>query len=183
MGIGTILVVCVLGWRLGGRWPALLAALGVAIYPPFIHSVGEIMSEPPAMLSLPAAILAFLWAWDRTAARTRPGGLGRRRARLVLARPRDPLRLHRHVPARVHARRRRLRRLRRGPLGLATRMAVGAIAVALMLPALLLPIVPWTVRNFVVFERLVPISTGSGKALYVGTFYPADGEYRGSRRS
>jgi hypothetical protein len=46
-----------------------------------------------------------------------------------------------------------------------------------MLVALLLPIVPWTVRNFVVFERFVPISTGGGKALYVGTFYPADGEY------
>ena len=65
MGVGTILLVFLLGWRLGGRWPALLAALGVAIYPPFIHSVGEIMSEPPAMLSLPAAILAFFWAWDR----------------------------------------------------------------------------------------------------------------------
>ncbi len=26
-------------------------------------------------------------------------------------------------------------------------------------------------------ERLVPISTGSGKALYVGTYLPADGEY------
>ena len=67
MGVGTILLVFFLGWRLGGRWPALLGALGVAIYPPFIHSVGEIMSEPPTMLSLPAAILAFLWAWDRTA--------------------------------------------------------------------------------------------------------------------
>jgi 4-amino-4-deoxy-L-arabinose transferase-like glycosyltransferase len=68
MGVGTILIVFFLGWRLGGRWPALLGAVGVAIYPPFIHSVGEIMSEPPAMLSLPAAVLAFLWAWDRTAA-------------------------------------------------------------------------------------------------------------------
>ena len=79
MGVGTILVVFFLGWRLGGRWPALLGALGVAIYPPFIHSVGEIMSEPPAMLSLPAAILAFLWAWDRTAGRATaddPGGEG-----------------------------------------------------------------------------------------------------------
>jgi hypothetical protein len=47
-----------------------------------------------------------------------------------------------------------------------------------MLVAVLLPIVPWTIRNFVVFERFVPISTGSGKALYVGTFYPADGEYQ-----
>ena len=44
--------------------------------------------------------------------------------------------------------------------------------------ALALPIVPWTVRNIVVLERLVPISTGSGNALYVGTFYPAGGEYQ-----
>ena len=55
--------------------------------------------------------------------------------------------------------------------------ALGATAVGLMVVALLLPIVPWTVRNIVVLDRLVPISTGGGKALYVGTFYPADGEY------
>ena len=42
----------------------------------------------------------------------------------------------------------------------------------------LLPIVPWTVRNVVVLGRLVPISTGDGKALYVGTYLPADGEYQ-----
>ena len=124
MGVGTILVVFFLGWRLGGRWPALLGALGVAIYPPFIHSVGEIMSEPPAMLSLPAAILAFLWAWDRTAAaRSAAKASGARQCRLALAPPRLPLRLHRDVPPRVHARRGRLRRLRRGPLGLGTRVA------------------------------------------------------------
>ena len=126
MGVGTILVVFFLGWRLGGRWPALLAALGVAIYPPFIHSVGEIMSEPPAMLSLPAAILAFLWAWDRTAAPSggpRPARLRRSAAAPGLAPPRVPLRRHRDVPPRVRARRRRLRRLRRGPLGLRTRVA------------------------------------------------------------
>ncbi|RDJ93002.1 hypothetical protein B4Q13_24940, partial [Lacticaseibacillus rhamnosus] len=55
--------------------------------------------------------------------------------------------------------------------------AFGATAIGLMLLALLLPIVPWTIRNIVVLDRLVPISTGGGKALYVGTFYPADGEY------
>jgi hypothetical protein len=43
--------------------------------------------------------------------------------------------------------------------------------------AFLLPIVPWAVRNQVVLDRTVPISTGGGKALYVGTFLPADGEY------
>jgi 4-amino-4-deoxy-L-arabinose transferase-like glycosyltransferase len=174
MGVGTILVVFLLGWRLGGRWPALLGALGVAIYPPFIHSVGEIMSEPPAMLSLPAAILAFLWAWDRTAARS-GGGLwsaawpwlvpGFLFGCTAMFRPEYTLVAGAFV---VFA---------------AVRWAwerewrLGTAAVGLMLVALLLPILPWTVRNFVVFERFVPISTGSGKALYVGTFYPADGEY------
>jgi 4-amino-4-deoxy-L-arabinose transferase-like glycosyltransferase len=164
MGIGTILVVFLLGWRLGGRWPALLGALGVAIYPPFIHSVGEIMSEPPAMLSLPAAILAFLWAWDRksTWAWLLPGFLF---GVTAMFRPEYTLVAGAFV---VFA---------------AVRWAwerewrFGSAAVGLMLVALLLPIVPWTIRNIVVLERLVPISTGGGKALYVGTFYPADGEY------
>jgi 4-amino-4-deoxy-L-arabinose transferase-like glycosyltransferase len=185
LGVGTILVVFFLGWRLGGRWPALLGALGVAIYPPFIHSVGEVMSEPPAMLSLPAAILAFLWAWDRTAGRS--GGAGPDPAAdgraprggawawllpgflfgvTAMFRPEYTLVAGAFV---VFA---------------AVRWAwerewrLGTAAVGLMLVALLLPIVPWTVRNIVVLDRLVPISTGGGKALYVGTFYPADGEYQ-----
>jgi 4-amino-4-deoxy-L-arabinose transferase-like glycosyltransferase len=165
MGVGTILVIFFLGWRLGGRWPALLGALGVAIYPPFIHSVGEIMSEPPAMLSLPAAILAFLWAWDRKSAWAwlLPGFLF---GVTAMFRPEYTLVAAAFV---VFA---------------AARWAwerewrFGATAVGLMLVALLLPIVPWTIRNIVVLDRLVPISTGGGKALYVGTFYPADGEYQ-----
>jgi 4-amino-4-deoxy-L-arabinose transferase-like glycosyltransferase len=175
MGVGTILIVFFLGWRLGGRWPALLGALGVAIYPPFIHSVGEVMSEPPAMLSLPAAILAFLWAWDRTAARGPDGARGSAWIWLLpgflfgataMFRPEYTLVAAAFV---VFA---------------AARWAwerewrIGAAAVGLMLVALLLPIVPWTIRNIVVLDRLVPISTGGGKALYVGTFYPADGEYQ-----
>ncbi len=174
MGIGTILVVFLLGWRLGGRWPALLGALGVAIYPPFIHSVGEVMSEPPTMLSLPAAILAFLWAWDRTA-----GGEGARRGSpwvwllpgflfgvTAMFRPEYTLVAGAFV---VFASAR---------WAWEREWRLGTAAVGLMLVALLLPIVPWTIRNIVVLERLVPISTGGGKALYVGTFYPADGEYQ-----
>jgi hypothetical protein len=49
---------------------------------------------------------------------------------------------------------------------------------AVFLLALIVLIVPWTVRNYVVLDRVVPISTGGGKALYVGTFLPADGEYQ-----
>src|SRR3954447_11438908 len=51
LGAAAILVVFLLGERLGGRWTGLLAALAVAVYPPFIHSTGELMSEPPAMLT------------------------------------------------------------------------------------------------------------------------------------
>ena len=65
LGVAAILVVFLLGERLGGRTAGLLAAFAVAVYPPFIHSTGELMSEPAAILTLPAAVLAFLWASER----------------------------------------------------------------------------------------------------------------------
>jgi hypothetical protein len=55
---------------------------------------------------------------------------------------------------------------------------LGLAGAAVLLAALALPILPWTIRNLVVLDRAVPISTGGGKALYVGTFLPADGEYQ-----
>ena len=169
LGVATILVVFALGWRLGGRahgrLVGLFAAFAVAVYPPFLHTTGELMSEPPAMLTLPAAILAFLWASDREetwpwlvsgflfglTAMFRPEYLLVGAAFVVLAGL-------------------RLWRAREWRLGLA-----GA---AVLLLALVLPILPWTVRNVVVLDRVVPISTGGGKALYVGTYLPGDGEYQ-----
>jgi 4-amino-4-deoxy-L-arabinose transferase-like glycosyltransferase len=171
MGVAAIFVVFALGERLGGRgtargrWTGLLAAFAVAVYPPFIHSTGELMSEPPAILTLPAAVLAFLWAGEQErpwawlvpgflfglTAMFRPEYLFVAAVFVVLA----AIRIW----------------VGRGPRP----ALVGAGA---LLIALLVAIVPWTIRNLVVLERLVPISTGSGKALYVGTFYPADGEYQ-----
>ena len=204
----TILVVFALGWRLAegvgrgrrsrdgsaapstqsgtGAPPAraangagnplaaavgLLAALGVAVYPPFIHTTGELMSEPPAMLTLPAAILAFLWAGGvdrsghprRGAAWLAPGLLF---GLTAMFRPEYLLVAAAFVLlAAVRA-------------GSARRWRSGIAAAAIMLLAVILPILPWTVRNVVVLGRVVPISTGGGKALYVGTFLPADGEYQ-----
>ena len=54
----------------------------------------------------------------------------------------------------------------------------GAAAAAVLLAAFLVPVVPWTIRNFVSLDRFVPISTGGGKALYVGTDLSADGDYQ-----
>jgi 4-amino-4-deoxy-L-arabinose transferase-like glycosyltransferase len=165
LGVAAILVVFGLGRRLGGARVGLLAAFAVAVYPPFIHSTGELMSEPPAILTLPAAVLAFLWACERESLRTwlvpgllfgltamfRPEYLLVGAAFLVLAAIR---------------------------LGLARGWRGGLSAAAVALAAMAVPILPWTVRNEVVLHRTVPISTGGGKALYVGTFLPADGEYQ-----
>ena len=35
---------------------------------------------------------------------------------------------------------------------------------------------PWTIHNAVSLGRLVPVSTGGGKALYIGTYLDADGD-------
>jgi 4-amino-4-deoxy-L-arabinose transferase-like glycosyltransferase len=169
LGVVTILVVFALGWRLGGRelgrWVGLFAAFCVAVYPPFIHTTGELMSEPPAMLTLPAAILAFLWAGDRggTWPWLAPGLLF---GLTAMFRPEYLFVGFAFVLlAAVWAWRQR-----------GWQLGLGSAAILLM--ALILPILPWAVRNVVVLDRVVPISTGGGKALYVGTYLPADGEYQ-----
>ncbi|HET8567324.1 MAG TPA: hypothetical protein VFL77_12730 [Solirubrobacterales bacterium] len=191
LGVATILVVFALGWRLGGRelgrWVGLFAAFAVAVYPPFLHTTGELMSEPPAMLTLPAAVLAFLWASDR-----------QRTAVVVAAAERKPLRppawawlapgflfgltaMFRPEYLLVGAAFVVLAFVRIASLrtGSGRRdWSGGLAAAAVLLVALVLPILPWTIRNVVVLHRLVPVSTGGGKALYVGTFLPADGEYQ-----
>ena len=165
LGVASIVAVFFLGERLGGRRAGLIAALGVAVYPPFIHTTGELMSEPPAILTLPLAVLAFLWASDRRSlwAWLLPGLLF---GLTSLIRP-D------YLPVAIVF-----------LLLAAIRVAgqrgwkPGLAGAAIFLLAFLVPVLPWTIRNLVVLERFVPISTGDGKALYVGTFLPANGEYQ-----
>jgi hypothetical protein len=123
------------------------------------------MSEPAAMLTLPAAILAFLWAsgGKSTWAWLAPGFLF---GLTAMFRPEFLLVACAFVG---------LAAIRAGREG---GWRPGLAGAAVLLVALVLPILPWTIRNLVVLERVVPISTGGGKALYVGTFYPADGEYQ-----
>lgn len=174
-GLGSILLVYLLGRRIGralegeagGRAAGLLAAFGVAVYPSFIHSTGALFSEPPAMLTLPAAILAFLWATEPGGSRAikwlLPGALF---GLTALIRPEYLLvGVAFALLAAVRAARQR-------------GWKPGVAAAVLFAVGLLLPIVPWTVRNAVVLDRVVPISTGGGKALYVGTYLPGDGEYQ-----
>jgi len=165
LGVAAIAVVFLLGARLAGTSAGLIAAFAVAVYPPFIHSTGELTSEPAAIFTLPAAVLAFLWACERQRLRAwlLPGFLF---GLTALIRP-EYL-----VVAVAFALLAAIR------VGRERGWRPGLAGAALLVAALLVPIVPWTVRNAVVLGRVVPISTGGGKALYVGTFYPADGEYQ-----
>ena len=52
---------------------------------------------------------------------------------------------------------------------------LGVAAAVLFVAAFALVLAPWTVRNFVVLDRFVPVTTGGGKALFVATYLPGDG--------
>jgi len=216
LGIAAILVVFALAERLGqavlrrqnsdqhaheGEPPAtglaatvgLLAALGVAVYPPFIHSTGELMSEPPAMLLLPAAVLAWLWAGNVGWGRPSSGWRGERGVRTTapatpLSPRQDPL-ARWLVPGLLFGALAMMRPeylLVGGAFIVLTAIRIAIdydwrralAAAAVFIAALFVLILPWAIRNYVVLDRVVPISTGGGKALYVGTFLPADGEYQ-----
>jgi 4-amino-4-deoxy-L-arabinose transferase-like glycosyltransferase len=170
LGLATIVVVYLLGRHIACRPAGLLAAFAVAVYPPFIHSVGALYSEPPAMFTLPAAVLAFLWASDgfdsNISRRWRWLAPGLLFGLTAMFRP-EYLLVGVAFALLALVRAWRARGWRPG-------LAAGALLVT----AMLLPIVPWAIRNQVVLHRTVPISTGGGKALYVGTFLPADGEYQ-----
>jgi hypothetical protein len=165
LGLAAIVVVYLLGRRINCRPAGLIAAFGVAVYPPFIHSTGALFSEPPAIFTLPAAVLAFLWASDRGDAWRWfvPGLLF---GLTALIRPEYLL---------VGAAFAVLAAIR---IGMEVDWRSGLARAAIFVLALLLPVIPWTVRNQVVLDRTVPISTGGGKALYVGTYLPGDGEYQ-----
>ncbi len=159
-------------WR-AALGPLAAAAL-VASYPPFIHSTGALMSEPPAIFMLPASVLAFLWAdrrlrtkeasgWSRVWPWLLPGlGFGM----TALIRPEYLTVCAAFV----------LFLLVRAWLKTDLKFAVASTLV--FIAAILVPIVPWTIHNYVQLDRIVPVSTGSGKALFTGTYYPGDGEYQ-----
>ena len=166
LGTAAILIVFLLAFRLTGRGPAPPLAAGlVAFYPPFIYSTGALMSEPAAIFTLPAAVLAFLWAADRQTplAWLLPGLLF---GITALIRPE-----YMFVGIAMLALVAIKQWFSQGGL------AAGAAA-ALFLIAALVPIVPWTIHNLNTLDRFVPITTGSGKALFVGTNLPADGDYQ-----
>ena len=57
------------------------------------------------------------------------------------------------------------------------RGAMPALAqAAVLLAGVAIVVAPWTVRNLVVLDRFVPISTGGGQVLFAGTYLPSGGD-------
>jgi hypothetical protein len=163
VGAAMVLLVYLLGRRLGGPLVGVPAALGAAIYPAFIDNTGQLLSEPLAAFTLSAAVLSFLWASDhgrRPWAWLVPGAfLGA----TALTRPE-------YLPfAAVFA----LIVLVR--VGRQRSWRLGVVSSVLLVGAFCAVLAPWTVRNYLVLDRFVPVTTGGGKALFVATYLPGNG--------
>ncbi len=163
IGALAILFAYLIGRRLSGPVAGLIGAGAVAIYPAFLEYQGMLMGEPLAATLLSGAVLAMLWAGgnqNRPPARWLVPGI--LLGALALFRPEY--------------------------LGISLVLAVvvlawnreawrgGAVNAAVLLGGVALVVAPWTVRNAIVLDRLVPVSTGGGQVLFAGSYMPSGGD-------
>jgi 4-amino-4-deoxy-L-arabinose transferase-like glycosyltransferase len=169
-GTLAVLVAFLLGRRLAGPGAGLVGALLLAVYPAPIFYTSLLSSEPTAMLTVSGALLTFLWAADPGRspwAWLVPGALFGLTAYL---RPEYLLVtvLFALLALVVVA--------RRGSIGR------GVLASVAMVVACAAVIAPWTVYVSNDLGRFVPVSTGGGKALFIGTYLPGDGIHEGVKQ-
>lgn len=160
IGSLAVLFTYLLGRRLAGLAAGLIGAAAVAIYPALLEYQGMLMGEPLAATLLSGAVLAMLWAAEGRRERWLPAGL--LLGALVLVRPEY--------------------------LGIGVLLAVvvlawdrdewrtGLVNAAILLGGIVLVVAPWTVRNAVVLDRFVPVSTGGGQVLFAGSYMPSGGD-------
>jgi 4-amino-4-deoxy-L-arabinose transferase-like glycosyltransferase len=151
----TLVLVYLIGRRLAGPLAGLVGAGLLAFYPTTIYFSGKFMSEPLATLTLAGTVLSFLWASDKGRkwwAWAIPGVL---LGLTAFARP--------EYLAFVVI------------FGLLALWRGGLVPAAVLVAAFALPVLPWTAHVSSVEGRFVPISTGGGKALFIGTYLPGNG--------
>jgi hypothetical protein len=167
-----------LGRRLAGPGAGLIAAAVTAIYPALLEYTGMLMTEPVGTALLAGMLLLYLRAREMShfhpdsgrkcdingeGARAWPwAACGVAIGALAMLRP-EYLLFALVLPALA------LLPWRQGAAGSRRRLGLAA----LMAGSALLVVLPWTVRNYVAFERLVPISTGGGQVLYEGSYLRA----------
>ena len=192
LGTLTVLFTYLLGRRLAGPAAGLIAAAAIAIYPALLEYQGMLMGEPLAATLLSGAVLAVLWADHprqshpaRGSSRGSGGPAGSPRAVLDPPAPRHPL-VRWLIPG-----------ILLGALALVRPEYIGVtllvslvvllrhgwrgrsqtwVQALLVLAGVAVIVVPWTVRNAIALDRVVPVSTGGGQVLFAGTYLPSDGD-------
>ena len=170
LGVALIAVCFGIGAVAAGPLAGLAAAAVVAAYPPLISLSGTLLSEPLGALLLAVGVLALAWALrgDRLAGFALAGAL---LGGAVLTRT-DHL-FGPPLAAIVLA-------LMLWPGGGARRaLTVGGM----LLAGYLVVLAPWVVYASARADRLVPVTEGSGPALFVGTYLPGDGSTLGMKRA
>jgi len=139
----------------------LIAAAAVAVYPALVEYQGMLMGEPLAATLLSGSVLVMFWAGDRTglAPWLLPGAL---LGATAMVRP-EYLGVAFLLGLVVFAR----------GAGADWRRSLAQGAV--LLAGVVVIVAPWTIRNAIALDRVVPISTGGGQVLFAGTYLPSDG--------
>jgi hypothetical protein len=168
VGALGVLFTYLIGRRLSGPLAGLLGAAAVAIYPALLEYQGMLMGEPLAATLLSGAVLAVLWAQGPWSPPPRHPHVrwvipGASFGALILVRP-EYLGVALLVSLVVLAK--NWKEGRRSSLAQAAVLLAGVAVVVL----------PWTVRNAVALDRVVPVSTGGGQVLFAGTYLPSDGD-------
>jgi dolichyl-phosphate-mannose-protein mannosyltransferase len=163
VGMLLIGVVFLLGRMLAGNATGLIAATVIALYPPAIINTSQQLSEPFGALVLAVGVLAFAWAW-RSGGWWRWGLAGLALGAAVLVRA-DLL----VAPFLVAL-------LLAIVLWRRTGRRPGLVAGGALAAGALLALLPWTIYASSRQHQLVPVTTGGGSALFVGTYLPGKGE-------
>lgn len=157
IGAATVVLVGLLGRRVGGPTVGLVAAVAAAVYPGLWMSDGLLMSETPTAFFVALVLVAAYHHLDLRTWRSSVL-LGAACGLAVLTRSETGLLVPLvAVPACLLATRGHLARPSRRRLGQAALMVATAAAV----------LAPWVVRNLTVFEEPVLLSTNDGSTLAV----------------
>jgi hypothetical protein len=145
-GVGTVAVILIgiLGRRIGGWRVGVLAAALAAIYPHFITLDGWLLSEP-LYGALVGGLVIVAYDFGVRPSRARALGLGVLVGLAALTRQEALL----FVPVLVIP-----LAWRSGP----SRLLYGGLA----LLGTIIVVAPWTVRNYIVFHRFVPVANTTG---------------------
>ncbi|MFH2069138.1 MAG: glycosyltransferase family 39 protein [Candidatus Omnitrophota bacterium] len=162
LGSVTCLFAFFIGKRVfGDKKPALLGGLLTAVSPSLVASTSYILTETLTAFLVTAAVLLLM----KARAEKKKGGWLFSGVVLGLATLTRPVTIL--FPFFLLA----------GFLIFSQKKARDTFFVIIFCLGMALPILPWTIRNAVVFKHFIPVSVGSGFNLWVGSYLPWNGDY------